>query len=79
MRIYSEELWLIDFYSPNCGHCKVLEPKWKNAAAKSEGKAKFGKVDVIQNKELQQRYDINAYPEIWVFHEGFDYGKGKED
>ena len=46
----SEDLWLVEFYAPWCGHCKKLEPKWKELAKMYEGKIKFGKVNVDKHK-----------------------------
>ena len=52
MVLYSDDLWIIDFYSPHCGHCLELAPKWEFAASKMVGKAKFGKVNAIEEKDL---------------------------
>ena len=62
-----------------CGHCKALEPKWEEAATKTKGKARFGKVDASVQKGLQERYEITTFPILMVFHDAFDYGNGKQD
>ena len=48
----SEDLWLVEFYAPWCGHCKVLKPKWIEAASALQGKVKLGAVNCDEEAEL---------------------------
>ena len=63
----SEDLWLIEFYAPWCGHCKTLKPEWAKAATELAGQVKLAKVDCTKETELATRFGIRGYPTLKVF------------
>lgn len=63
----SDDLWMVEFYAPWCGHCKSLEPNWKKAATQTLGVAKFGAVDATVHSSLGNKYGVRGYPTIKVF------------
>ncbi len=74
-KVYNnEEVMLVAFAAPWCGHCKALLPEWEDAASRLEGSgASLGWVDATANESLAQEYQIQGFPTIKVF----PGGKGK--
>jgi protein disulfide-isomerase A1 len=71
--VLKEDLMLVEFYAPWCGHCKHLEPEFKKAAAKllaNDPPIKLGKVDATAERELGEKYKIQGYPTLFVFRKG---------
>lgn len=49
MVLDSDELWMVEFYAPWCGHCKSLAPEYDKAAKALNGVIRLGAVDMTQH------------------------------
>merc|ERR1711994_15870 len=77
--LQSDDMWLVEFFAPWCGHCKNLEPHWKSAAGELKGKVKLGAVDATVYQELAQQYGVQGYPTIKYFPAGTKKGPEEYD
>ncbi len=55
---------IIDFYTTWCGPCKMLAPIMEQLAKEYAGKVYFYKVDVEQEREIAQAFQITSFPRI---------------
>jgi len=65
--IGSGHLVVADFWAPWCGPCRQLTPVIERIADKFAGKAVVGKINVDENPELGQAYDVQTIPRILIF------------
>lgn len=72
----SDDVWMVEFFAPWCGHCKNLEPEWAAAAStvkdQTKGRVKLGAVDATVHQVLASRYGIRGFPTIKIFRKGED-------
>lgn len=61
---------LVDFYAEWCGPCKALAPLITEIADEYEGKVKVCKVNIDNDSELAESYDVMSVPTLLVFKEG---------
>merc|ERR1711981_1514968 len=65
--VNSDELWLVEFYAPWCGHCKPLTPAWKQAAEELDGVVNIGAVDADKHRDIGGKYGVRGFPTIKIF------------
>ncbi len=67
--INSKEPVLIDFWSPGCPPCEMIAPIIEEIDKEFKEKVKVGKVNVRENPDLAQKYEIMGVPTLIIFKE----------
>jgi len=76
--LQSEDMWLVEFYAPWCGHCKNLAPHWDSAASELKGKVKLGALDATVHTVMAGKYGVQGFPTIKYFPAGKKDGRAEE-
>ena len=71
----SEVPVLVDFYADWCGPCKMMSPVIEEIAEETEGQVLVCKVNVDQNMDLAQRYQVASIPAFLIFKGGQVVGR----
>lgn len=66
----SEQTVLIDFWAPWCAPCRMMGPVIEQLALEYEGRAKIGKINVDEEHDLAQQFQIISIPTFIVIKNG---------
>jgi thioredoxin 1 len=63
---------VLRFTASWCGPCKVLAPIIGELEAKHSDKAQFNTIDVDNQKEMAQQYNISGVPTVIILENGVE-------
>lgn len=61
---------LVDFFAPWCGPCQMLNPILENLSDEMGGTAIIAKLNVDENLDKANEYQIMSVPNIKIFKDG---------
>lgn len=68
--IDSDKPSLVDFYAEWCGPCKQIAPMISDLEQEYSGKANIIKINIENNPQLAQQFDIRSLPTLMFFKNG---------
>ena len=60
----------VDFMADWCGNCELILPTLEGKAAELGDAAVFLKVDVDENEDIAEEYEVTSLPRMIVFKKG---------
>lgn len=58
---------VVDFWAAWCGPCQMMKPIFHEAAEEAGKGLKFGSVNVDENSEIAQRFQVMSIPTLIFF------------
>ncbi len=66
---------LVDFWAQWCGPCLMLGPVLEKVAVKYPNRLKVRKLNVDENREIAEDYQILSIPCLIIFRRGMEIGR----
>ncbi|MFT5492655.1 MAG: thioredoxin 1 [Limisphaerales bacterium] len=66
---------LVDFYTDQCGPCRMMAPVLEELSAEESEHMKVVKINAAENMQLASAFGISAVPTFIVFHNGGPVGQ----
>jgi len=66
----SKGVVVVDFWAPWCGPCRMVSPTIDELAKEYAGKVKIGKLNVDENSQVVNQYNVMSLPSVVFFKDG---------
>ena len=66
---------LVDFWAEWCGPCRMVGPIVEQLAQSLKGKVKVSKLNVDQNQDIAEKYNIQSIPSLVLFKNGTEIAR----
>lgn len=66
---------LVDFWAPWCGPCRMIAPMIEELAVENAGAVKVGKINIDDNPQTAQQFNVSSIPTMMVFKSGEVVGR----
>ena len=60
----------VDFWAEWCGPCRSVSPVIEELSGEYDGKVDFVKINVDENGEIAQKYNVFSIPTLAIFKDG---------
>ena len=61
---------LVEFWAPWCVYCRRLSPVLDRLSEKLGEEISIGKINVDEEPELEDRFDVTVIPTLYLFNKG---------
>ena len=68
--IHSDKPVLMDFWAPWCVYCRRIGPAVDQIAQQYDGQLVVGKVNIDEQPELEERFQVDTIPTLLLFRNG---------
>ena len=66
---------LVDFWAPWCGPCRMIAPMIEELAVEIAGAVKVGKINIDDNPQTAQQFNVSSIRTMMVFKGGEVVGR----